>query len=99
MPEVSPADHRNQLVRATRAKDCQVNPEKAEEQSPRPSGWQAQPSARILRETNGDDPKRGKENEPSYLPFLGAFAAEILNSSEIEFAERMMINSNNFYGC
>ena len=44
-------------------------------------------------------PKRGKENEPSYLPFLGAFAAEILNSSEIEFAERMMINSNNFYGC
>ena len=44
-------------------------------------------------------PKRGKENEPSYLSFLGSFSAAILNSPEKEFAERMMINSNNFYGC
>jgi TatD DNase family protein len=44
-------------------------------------------------------PKRGKENEPAFLHYLGSSAAKILELSEKEFAEQMMNNSNHFYGC
>ena len=44
-------------------------------------------------------PKRGTENEPSYLHYLGASAAETLELPEKEFAEQIMNNSNHFYGC
>jgi TatD DNase family protein len=44
-------------------------------------------------------PKRGKENEPSYLHYLGSSGAEILELPEKEFSEQIMNNSNHFYGC
>jgi TatD DNase family protein len=44
-------------------------------------------------------PKRGTENEPSYLHYLGSSAAETLELPEKEFAEQIMNNSNHFYGC
>lgn len=42
-------------------------------------------------------PKRGKENEPAYLSYLGEFAANLWNYSENEFAEKMFINTSTFF--
>ena len=44
-------------------------------------------------------PKRGKENEPSHLPFTGRLAAEILNLSERNLAIKVYENTVCFYGC
>ena len=44
-------------------------------------------------------PKRGQENTPAYLAFLGSFAAKILGMDELEFAKKVYANSEEFYGC
>ena len=44
-------------------------------------------------------PKRGKENEPSYLPYLGSVAAKTLGLNEQEFADQIFENSTVFYDC
>jgi TatD DNase family protein len=44
-------------------------------------------------------PKRGKENEPSYLPYLGSVAAKTLGLNEQEFAKQIFGNSTDFYDC
>tara|TARA_B100001057_G_scaffold492019_1_gene583529 strand:- start:103 stop:912 length:810 start_codon:yes stop_codon:yes gene_type:complete len=44
-------------------------------------------------------PKRGKENEPSFLPYLGSVAAETLGLNEQKFATQIFENSSKFYDC
>ena len=44
-------------------------------------------------------PKRGEENEPSYLPHLGSLAATTLGLNEQEFAKQIFVNSTDFYDC
>ena len=44
-------------------------------------------------------PKRGEENEPSYLPHLGSVAATTLGLNEQEFAKQIFGNSTDFYDC
>ncbi len=44
-------------------------------------------------------PKRGMQNEPSFLPYLGTFAAELKDLAVAKFAEVTFENTTKFYGC
>jgi len=43
-------------------------------------------------------PYRGKRNEPSFLPTIGLQASEILQIPLQNLADRILINSNIFFG-
>ena len=43
-------------------------------------------------------PKRGKENEPSYLPFIGEFLSGCLEVPVEEIAQQSYCNASKFYG-
>lgn len=43
------------------------------------------------------EPKRGKENEPSYLPLVGEYIANYLNLPKLEIANRSSCNASKFY--
>ncbi len=61
----------------------------------------AVPLDRLVLETDAPwltpAPHRGKRNEPSYLPFIGAKAAEILGVSVNELAEKTTANATRLF--
>ena len=63
---------------------------------------QAQGIAKLILETDSPylapEPKRGKENEPSYLPFIGEFLSEYLKVPVGEIAQKSYCNASKFYG-
>ena len=56
---------------------------------------------KIILETDSPylapEPKRGKENEPSYLSFISESVSSYLNISNQELAEISFYNTCNFY--
>ena len=63
---------------------------------------QVQGIAKLILETDSPylspEPKRGKENEPSYLPFIGEFLSGCLEVPVEEIAQQSYCNASKFYG-
>ena len=63
---------------------------------------QAQGIEKLILETDSPYlspvPKRGKENEPSYLPFIGEFLSGCLEVPVEEIAQQSYCNASKFYG-
>ena len=63
---------------------------------------QVQGIAKLILETDSPylspEPKRGKENEPSYLPFIGEFLSGYLEVPVWELAQQSYCNASKFYG-
>mgnify|MGYP001605135779 FL=1 len=63
---------------------------------------QSQGIAKLILETDSPylapEPKRGKQNEPSYLPLMGEFLSGYLKVPLEEIAQQSYCNASEFYG-